>query len=74
VQQPATNKAVRANGNDAFFGWPNIPAVEAEVAAWFDAKRFDEGKAAVRRLNSAAVDHAVYAPIGFRGLGAYARK
>ena len=32
-----TNKWVRANGERASFGWPNIPQVEAEVAAWFDA-------------------------------------
>jgi peptide/nickel transport system substrate-binding protein len=57
---PATNKAIRANGDDAFFGWPNSPQVEAEVAAWFDAKTLVEEKAAVRRLNKAALDHAVY--------------
>jgi peptide/nickel transport system substrate-binding protein len=62
---PATNKAVRAKGNDGFFGWPSNPEVEAEVAAWFDAKTFDEEKADVRRLNKAALDHVVYAPLGF---------
>ncbi len=62
---PATNKAVRANGDEAFFGWPNSREVEAEVAAWFDAKTLDEEKMAVRRLNKAALDHVVYAPIGF---------
>jgi peptide/nickel transport system substrate-binding protein len=62
---PATNKAVRANGHEAFFGWPSSREVEAEVAAWFDAKTPDEEKMAVRRLNKAALDHVVYAPIGF---------
>jgi peptide/nickel transport system substrate-binding protein len=62
---PATNKPVRANGDAAMFGWPNIPSVEAEVAAWFDAKTFDEEKAVARRLNKAALDAVVYAPIGF---------
>jgi peptide/nickel transport system substrate-binding protein len=62
---PATNKAVRANGNDGFFGWPNSPQVEAEVTAWFDANTFDEQRTAVRRLNKAALDHVVYAPLGF---------
>jgi peptide/nickel transport system substrate-binding protein len=32
-----TNKRVRANGEKASFWRPNIPHVEAEVAAWFDA-------------------------------------
>ena len=39
---PATNKAVRANGDEALFGWPNSLNVEAEIAAWFDAKTLDE--------------------------------
>jgi peptide/nickel transport system substrate-binding protein len=39
--------------------------VEAEVAACFDAKTLDEEKMAVRRLNKAALDHVVYAPLGF---------
>jgi peptide/nickel transport system substrate-binding protein len=55
---------VRANGDDAFFGWPNSPQIEAEVAAWFGAKTLDQEKAAVRRLNKAALDHVVYAPLG----------
>ncbi|MBV9979718.1 ABC transporter substrate-binding protein [Bradyrhizobium sp.] len=62
---PATNKWVRANGDGAFPGWPNSPQVEAEVAAWFDAKALEEEKSAVRRLNKAALDHVVYAPLGF---------
>ena len=62
---PATNKAVRANGDEALFGWPNSPKVEAEIAAWFDAKTLDEEKAIVRRLNKAALDHVVYAPLGW---------
>jgi peptide/nickel transport system substrate-binding protein len=62
---PATNKAVRANGDNAGFGWPDSPQVEAEVTAWFDAKTLDEEKTIVRRLNKAALDHVVYAPLGF---------
>jgi hypothetical protein len=49
--------------SEGLFGWPS--SREAEVAAWFDAKTLDEEKMAVRRLNKAAVDHVVYAPIGF---------
>jgi peptide/nickel transport system substrate-binding protein len=60
-----TNKWVRANGEKASFGWPNIPQVEAEVAAWFDAMSLAEEKVVARRLNKAALDHVVHAPIGF---------
>jgi peptide/nickel transport system substrate-binding protein len=59
-----TNKLLRANGDKAFFGWPNIPEVEAEIAAWYDAKTLDEEKLIARRLNKAALDHAIYAPLG----------
>jgi peptide/nickel transport system substrate-binding protein len=62
---PATYPQIRANGDAAWFGWPNIPEVEAEVAAWFDAKSLDEEKAAARRLNKAALDNAIALPLGF---------
>ena len=39
--------------------------VEQEVTAWFDAKSLDEEKAAMKRLNKAALDNVVYAPTGF---------
>jgi peptide/nickel transport system substrate-binding protein len=60
-----SNKLLRANGDKAMFGWPNIPEVEAEIAAWYDAKSFEEEKAIARRLNKAALDNVVYAPLGF---------
>ena len=60
-----TNPQIRANGDGALFGWPNSPQVEAEVAAWFDAKSLEDEKVAARRLNKAALDHVVYAPLGF---------
>jgi peptide/nickel transport system substrate-binding protein len=59
-----TNKLLRANGDKAFFGWPNIPDVEAEIAAWYDAKTLDEEKLIARRLNKAALENVVYAPLG----------
>ncbi|MDB5510560.1 MAG: transporter substrate-binding protein [Enterovirga sp.] len=62
---PAAYTAIRANGEKAWFGWPDSPAVETEVTAWFDAKTLDEEKAAMKRLNKAALDYVVYAPTGF---------
>ena len=44
---PAAYIAIRANGDKAWFGWPDSPSVEKEVAAWFDAKNLDEEKAAI---------------------------
>ena len=59
-----SSRIIRANGEKAFFGWPNVPQIEAEVAAWFEAKAPDEEKAVARRLNKLAFDHAIYAPLG----------
>jgi peptide/nickel transport system substrate-binding protein len=61
---PITN-SIRANGADAFYGWPNSPQVEAEIAAWLDAKTLEQEKTIARRLNRAALDHVVFAPLGF---------
>jgi peptide/nickel transport system substrate-binding protein len=62
---PAPYIAIRATGDTAWFGWPKSEAVETEVTNWFDAKNLDEEKAAIRRLNKAALDHVVYVPTGF---------
>jgi peptide/nickel transport system substrate-binding protein len=56
---------IRANGDQAFFGWPNNAEVEAEIGAWYEAQSLDEEKAAMRRLNKAALDHVVFAPTDF---------
>ena len=60
-----TNRALRANGQQAPIGFANIPELEVEVAAWYDAKSFDEEKAVVRRINKTALDQGVYAPVGW---------
>ncbi|MGG5811193.1 ABC transporter substrate-binding protein [Falsiroseomonas sp. CW058] len=62
---PVLYNAVRANGDGAWFGWPNIPALEAEVPNWLAAASLEEERAAVGRLNRAAVENVVYAPTGF---------
>ena len=62
---PAAYIAVRANGEKAWFGWPDSPEVEKEVAAWFAAKDLAEEKAVIARLNKAAMEHVVYVPTGF---------
>jgi hypothetical protein len=47
---------VSSNGDEVWFGWPTSPQVEAEVAAWFDAKSFDEEMTIARRLNPRPCD------------------
>jgi peptide/nickel transport system substrate-binding protein len=62
---PASYNAVRANGDGAWFGWPSIPAVEQAIAEWFDAPNEAAEKAAIGKVNRAALDNVVYAPTGF---------
>ena len=62
---PASYTAIRANGDKAWFGWPDVPAVETEITAWFDAKDMAEEKAAMNRLNKVAMENVVFAPTGF---------
>src|SRR5712672_1623537 len=56
---PAVAIGVRASGEKAWFGWPEAPEVEAQVTAWYEAKTVDEEKAAIGRLNKAALDNVV---------------
>lgn len=58
-----TNRFLRADGNQPN-GWANSPQVEAEIAAWFDATNVDDEKTLARRINKAALDYVVYAPLG----------
>ena len=62
---PVLYNAVRANGDGAWFGWPDVPAVEAEVPNWLAASNLQEERAAIGRLNRAAVENVVYCPTGF---------
>lgn len=62
---PSSYTAVRANGDKAWFGWPDVPAVEEQVTAWFNAKDIAEEKVAMAKLNKAAMEEVVFAPTGF---------
>jgi peptide/nickel transport system substrate-binding protein len=62
---PAPYIALDASGDTAWFGWPKSDAVQEQIAAWFSAPDFAAEKAAIDRLNKAAMDHVVYIPTGF---------
>jgi peptide/nickel transport system substrate-binding protein len=62
---PAAYNLLRANPDTGIPGWANSPLVEAEIAAWYEAKTLDDEKVIMRRLNKAALDHVVTAPLGF---------
>jgi peptide/nickel transport system substrate-binding protein len=56
---------LRADSSIAVNGWAKSPAVEKEIAAWLDARTLEEEKSAARRLNRAALEDVVYAPLGW---------
>jgi peptide/nickel transport system substrate-binding protein len=60
-----TNASIRANGESAANGWADIPALEDAVGYWFDPDNTEEELAIARRLNKAALDQVVAAPLGF---------
>jgi len=62
---PAAYFGLRADGDKAWFGWPDVPGVEAGINAWFEASSLAEEKVAVDNINKAAVEGVVYAPTGF---------
>ena len=62
---PAAYTPIRANGDAAWFGWPKSDAVEAARDEWFAAPDFAAEKAAIDKLNIAAVEAGLYAPTGF---------
>ena len=62
---PSSYTAIRANGDKAWFGWPDLPDVEKGVAEWFEAKDLAAEKVAMNHLNTAACEGVVYVPTGF---------
>jgi len=62
---PAPYIALDASGDTAWFGWPKSDMVQQQIAAWFAAPDFAAEKAAVEKLNKAAMDDVVYIPTGF---------
>jgi peptide/nickel transport system substrate-binding protein len=62
---PAPYTALFANGDKAWFGWPNSPAVQEGIADWYAAPDAAAEKAALVKTNIAAFQDVVYAPTGF---------
>ncbi|MFV0295444.1 MAG: ABC transporter substrate-binding protein, partial [Hyphomicrobiaceae bacterium] len=63
---PAGYTALAAGGaQKAWFGWPDIPEVQSEIAAWYDSKTLDDEKQHIARINRAGMEGVIYAPTGF---------
>jgi peptide/nickel transport system substrate-binding protein len=62
---PATNLFLRANGRDAWFGWPDDPEIERLRALWLDAADPAEARRIGEALNEQAMRTLPYIPLGY---------
>ncbi len=61
---PAANLMLRANGANAWFGWPDDPRIEQLRDAWFAAPDLDTQKRLAIELQRAAFETVPYVPLG----------
>lgn len=61
---PGVMQFLRANGQGAWFGWPDVPELERERLAWFDAPDLAAQQAGARRIQALVMDQAPYLPTG----------
>jgi peptide/nickel transport system substrate-binding protein len=62
---PVFHLFLRANGAQAWFGWPEDAEIERQRAAWIDAPDDAARLAAGRALNRRAMEVLPYIPLGF---------
>ena len=55
---------MRANGKDAWFGWPTIPKLEELRTAWFAAPDEATRKTICTDMQRVALQEVVYVPVG----------
>jgi peptide/nickel transport system substrate-binding protein len=71
---PGVATWLRANGDRAFFGWPNVPAVERQRLAWFEAPDMAAQQAIAADLQRAVLTEVPFLPTGqYFGQTAYRR-
>ncbi len=61
---PASNVALRGNGEAAYFGWPTMPGIEALREAWFDAPDAVPRKRICEDIQRTAMDEVPFVPLG----------
>ncbi len=61
---PAANLMLRANGANAWFGWPDDPRIESLRDAWFAAPDLDAQRRIAADLQRQAFETVPYIPLG----------
>ncbi|SHN81656.1 ABC transporter substrate-binding protein [Bradyrhizobium erythrophlei] len=60
-----TSPFIQAAGLAAIDGWAKSPKVEAEIANWFAADNLEDERSAAGRINEAALNEVMCAPLGW---------
>lgn len=60
----AAHTFLRSNGEGAYYGWPDIPAIEELRAAWLDAKTREEQAEIGRQIQAIALEEVPFVPLG----------
>jgi peptide/nickel transport system substrate-binding protein len=61
---PGVMQFLRANGAQAWFGWPTVPRLDALRTAWFDAPDLAAQQAIAADIQRAVLEEAPYLPTG----------
>ncbi len=61
---PASQLGIRGNGDQAWFGWPRAPKLEALRAAWFAAPDMAAQRAVCERIQEQFWQDVPYVPLG----------
>jgi len=61
---PATNQGLRANGGDAWFGWPTDPKLEELRAQWLAAPTSEARQKIAADIQRRAFEVVPYVPLG----------
>ncbi len=61
---PAPNNAIRGNGTAAWFGWPDIPKIEALFQEWFDAPDLAGQRKIIDAMQGVFWSDPPFAPLG----------
>ncbi len=61
---PVTNQMLRANGAKAWFGWPDLPGLQALNDAWLEAPDLGAQQHTAADLQREALQQAAYLPTG----------
>jgi peptide/nickel transport system substrate-binding protein len=64
MADPALNKALRANGKAAWFGWPTDDQLEALRDQWLEASDLEERQTLAAKIQARAFEFVPYIPTG----------